>query len=114
RCYGGRLDYGKKTPAVQEGDETAIGFFQIDILPASLRIHATELAIADSSGNGHEAGDYPNPNEPAGAADIPEYVSAHNKNPGSDHRSGHDHGCIPEAEYRFELTFVHKNIFEAP
>src|SRR6185312_14568735 len=97
------LDDRKETPPVQETGQRIIRLFKIDVLASGLGEHPAQLPIADSRYDGHEPGDQPYEDQPAGATGPCYDILADNKNAGSDHRPGNDHGAIQQAERGFEM-----------
>src|SRR6185437_8160732 len=49
---GASLDHGKEAPAIEKARERIESLFQIDILSAGPGVHAAQLAVAESGGDG--------------------------------------------------------------
>src|SRR5205085_11932191 len=54
---------GEDHPAIQESDEVAVGFSQVEIRSAGLGIHRAELGKSQTAEHGDSAADHPDSDE---------------------------------------------------
>ena len=92
------LNNQKKRPSVEKSPERAERLAQVNILTASSRHHGGQLAVAQSSDDGHEAGDKPSRNQKRGGIYLSRNFSRNNKDAGADHRTHNQHGRAGQAK----------------
>src|SRR5262249_55039582 len=89
---GAGLDDEKEGPAEEEAPQGRIRLPKVDMLPAGLGNHAGGFGVAEGADDGHEAGEAPDGEEPAGGADVGGDGLRGDEDARADHGADDEHG----------------------